>query len=77
MTRDEAMAVLEAREGMPPEQVEHFDDDAPIIAAAQAPAGQPCADCRKLVVWTEDEHGGAWDHVETPTGCFLARSDER
>lgn len=79
MTRAQAEALLAAREGAPPELLEHARDE-DLLAAALAPAGQPCADCGKLVVWTEgteDEHGADWRHADTPSACFLARNDER
>jgi hypothetical protein len=76
MLREHAGEILASREGTPPENIEHalLDD---VVAAALAPAGQPCADCGKLVEWRESGGAGDWYHVETPTGCFLARSDER
>jgi hypothetical protein len=40
-----------------------------LLDAAQAPEGQPCADCGALVIYT-DENG--WRHVNPDTHCFLA-----
>lgn len=67
MTRAEATAVLTAREGTPPEHIDACDT-VDLVAAAQAPAGQPCADCGALVVWSD---GAGWQHVD-PSKCFLA-----
>jgi hypothetical protein len=73
MLREQAGEILAKREGTPPEAIEHARTE-DLVAAAFAEEGQPCGDCGKLVVWTD---AGGWRHVETPTGCFLARSDER
>ena len=67
MNRAEAEQILAAREGTPPEHLDHCRTT-DLIAAATAPAGQPCGDCGRLVVW-HDETG--WTHVE-PSTCFLA-----
>lgn len=74
MTRREAEAILDAREGFPVAENAHISTGA-LVAAAYAREGQPCADCEALVVW--DEALGDWRHVHTPTSCFLARQDER
>jgi hypothetical protein len=73
-TREQAIDALIAREGAPRE---HFDSciTEAIFAAAAAPEGQPCADCGDLITW--DETVQDWRHTHTPTGCFLAREDER
>jgi hypothetical protein len=62
-----ACEILEEREGTPSEHLDCCRDE-DIIAAAQAPEGQPCADCGKLVVYRD----GEWFHVARST-CFLNR----
>ena len=73
MTRAEACAVLVEREGTPEEHLDECRTD-DLIAAALAPAGQPCVDCGKIIVWLEEDGGGWWHHVE-PSTCFLAQGD--
>ena len=74
MNRPEAIGVMRDREGMPREEAEAASTQ-DLIAAAEAPEGQPCADCGHLVVWDDDL--GDWRHAVRPTGCFLARADKR
>jgi hypothetical protein len=69
MTRERAQAILARREGTPPEHLEHCRDD-DLIRAANAPAGQPCADCGGLVIYGDDN---GWTHVDPEASCFLAR----
>jgi hypothetical protein len=70
MTRADAERILAAREGTPPELLDHCRTE-DLIAAALAPAGQPCADCGALVIWTDAD---GWQHA-APSTCFLARHD--
>lgn len=68
LDRADACAVLRAREGTPPEHLDHARTE-DLVAAATAPAGQPCGDCGKLVTYS-DARG--WQHVDPDSACFLA-----
>jgi hypothetical protein len=71
LTRAEAIAILQEREGMDPDQVISHADDV-VIAAALQPSGMPCSDCGALVVHDDDR---GWIHVHHPTTCFLAQGE--
>jgi hypothetical protein len=68
MTRNQALTILAVREGDWTELPDHFATE-DLIAAAKAPAGQPCSDCGKIVTWSDDN---GWTHVDLPSPCFLA-----
>jgi hypothetical protein len=71
ITRQRAIAILSEREGTPPEHTDHCRTE-DLIAAAQAPEGQPCPDCGCLSVWVENDQFAGWKHTDPDSRCFLA-----
>lgn len=77
MTREEAIARLAEREGIAESDRAEWSmcwTLPAVLAALDAPEGQPCNDCGRVVVWREDR--GWWIHEPANPGCFLAAGSE-